>query len=387
MEYDAEQQRWAGSAAGMLLFQREVAPGESLRVTLLDWEDGKEKWSVDLGPRVNAHGYVAAMTELKDGHVGFHVGGEDGDEDGGEDSGELIVLRVGDGAVEHVVPAPLGTYHELPSGGVYRVFSKFMDGNSTIARFTSFDDFTQEWELDLDYDAHHHNIGLTEHDSTLEVCSFPVVGDAKKCKESIDLATGKRAEWLPSPAVFQTFGNKVLVMNPDTGDLRGYEGGEEKWRSDLGPSEMGHDLYSMNGAALVESGEELIRIDPSTGEEKWRMVEGEGLSPRSAESGDKAIMVGFDSRLTTGVLNLASGELEKSQEHEGQDALLKTWVTESKKVVTLRTGREGQGVELTGLEPGVAELQWRASFPEYDFVDDQHGHLVVFGENRIGVLQ
>ncbi|MDO5066126.1 MAG: hypothetical protein Q4D96_02450 [Propionibacteriaceae bacterium] len=361
---------WAATTAGVLLVP--VDPSSSQEVRLHAWEDGAQRWAVNLESEFEGFQKVRVQENFRQGHCALLLEAE------GKQS-RLVVLSTADGAVERSLTVQPGRYHEVESGAVYRLFESEEEG--AVARYTSLEKFDLEWETRMALHFGGAEVSLQERQSRLEIC-LPLDWNryAHGCQESLELTTGRPAAWLSSGNSFERFGDTVVVAEQGTGKIRGFVGNQEKWSKDLSWA----TLWAVQDALLVMSGEGMFRLDPRTGEEKWRSDLGES-QPVVVSAGEVTILMEYLPSFRTALLDLDKGRFE-FQEHDFQASGFHE-LTDKGWIISIQASEQAEGVVLRALEPGRAAPVWEASFPEYFWASNAHGHLLLQGGDTLAVAR
>ncbi len=345
--------------------------GVGTEVAMRSYDDGAELWRVDLADQMDGSPYAFTFAQLAGDHVAATWRGDE------TTDLQLALIDTGNGTIERTLTVPDGSYFEVSSGAVYRLWEEA--GIGYVSRYTSFADFTKQWDAPLDLAFGDVQPLFEEVDGRLEICLQPLGQNRPVvCSATLDLATGERPDWLPETATFQRAGDVVAVADYADGTLRGYRDGAEIWnRSVTEPS-----LLGIGGLLFLENAQTFINIDPATGQERWRMDRGERALSLLA-IGDQLVVAQTYPTWASGIVDPGTGRFELA-EHNQAEATSMLPVGDG----TLLGVHENQygGVFLVEVTPGQAQPTHVYDLAGYTGVLAAGDRIIAYSSTKVAVI-
>ena len=175
----------------------------------------------------------------------------------------------------------------------------------------------------------------------------------------------------------------VLVTSElEIGRLTAYDSaGKRLWQK----ADSGGPLHVFKDVLLVGSrrGEMIERLDPRTGDVRWRQNWGNGYPIIFDHEGRPVVLFAESQTLNVGIANMDTGEigLEKHSVASGRVVFR----TADGNIVA--SDDRGKGVELVAIRPGQSEKLWTQTFADYTEIQQADQYLVLSSREKVAVLR
>lgn len=365
-----------GGVAEGLLLAPNVANGET-RLKLLAWADGSERWSVDIGERIGGAVSIQFNTKLPGGLFGLVVTDAAG-------KNRFLVHRASDGGFVRELDLGNGSIVGSDTRAVYRYeLDEEIIGKVRISRIPDIaGSGAAEWTTELFIEPQEGAFMVKERDGFADLCWINEFGAEISCFESMSLGDGSPPSWKDESTSFVRVSGVVVTSEQENGRLTAYDStGNRLWQK----ADSGGPLHVFKDVLLVGSrrGEMIERLDPRTGDVRWRQNWGNGYPIIFDHEGRPVVLFAESQTLNVGIANMDTGEigLEKHSVASGRVVFR----TADGNIVA--SDDRGKGVELVAIRPGQSEKLWTQTFADYTEIQQADQYLVLSSREKVAVLR
>lgn len=364
-----------GTTEGLLVIP-DVTEG-GVRLRMLAWADGSERWAVDVSDRVSGAVNVQIHTKLPDGLFGLVVTDAAG-------KNRFLVHRASNG--EFVRELDLG-HGSIVGGDTKAVYRYEPDeeriGTVKISRIPDIaNSDATEWSTEVEIVPQEGAYTVKERDGFADFCWVNEFGAEISCFESMSLGDGSPPSWKDESTSFVRVSGVVVTSEQENGRLTAYDStGNRLWQK----ADSGGPLHVFKDVLLVGSrrGEMIERLDPRTGDVRWRQNWGNGYPIIFDHEGRPVVLFAESQTLNVGIANMDTGEigLEKHSVASGRVVFR----TADGNIVA--SDDRGKGVELVAIRPGQSEKLWTQTFADYTEIQQADQYLVLSSREKVAVLR
>ena len=364
-----------GTAEGLLVIP-DVTEADA-RLRMLAWADGSERWSVDIGDRASGAVSVHIHTKLPDGLVGLVVTDAAG-------KNRFLVHRVSNGEFVREVDLGLGSIVASDTKAVYR--SEPDEDRIGTVRIGRIPDIANsdatEWSTEVDIVPQEGAYMVKERDGFADFCWVNEFGVEISCFKSLSLADGSPPPWKDESTSFVRSNGVIVTSNQDSGRLTAYDSeGNQLWQK----ADSGGPLHVFRDALLVGSrrGEMIERLDPRTGDVRWRQNWGNGYPIIFDHEGRPVVLFAESQTLSVGNADMDTGEIRVEKYSVASGRVV--FRTADGDIVA--SDDRGKGVDLVAIRPGQSEMLWKQTFDDYTDIQQEDQYLVLRSKERVAVLR
>lgn len=364
-----------GTAEGLLVIPDVTEGGARLR--MLAWADGSERWAVDVSDRVTGAVSVQIHTKLPDGLFGLVVTDAVG-------KNRFLVHRASNG--EFVRELDLG--HGSLIGGDTKAVYRYEPDEERIGtvKISRIPDIANSdaiaWSTEVEIVPQEGAYTVKERDGFADFCWINEFGAEISCFKSLSLDDGSPPPWKDDSTTFVRVSGVIVTSEQEKGRLSAYDStGNQLWQK----ADSGGPLHVFKDVLLIGSrrGEMIERLDPRSGDVRWRQNWGNGYPIIFDHEGQPVVLFAEAQTLNVGIANMETGEigLEKHSVASGRVVFR----TAGGSIVA--SDDRGKGVELVAIRAGQAEKLWTQTFDDYTYIEQDDQYLILRSEDKFAVLR
>lgn len=380
----APQIAWEGQSGGGvvggvpegLLLAPNTADGET-RLRLFAWDDGSERWSVDIGERIGGAVSIQINTKLSDGLFGLVVTDAAG-------KNRFLVHRASDGGFVRELDLGHGSMVGSDTKAVYHYEpDEEAIGKVRISRIPDIaGSGAAEWTIEVAIEPQEGAFMVRERDGFADLCWVNEFGADVSCFKSMSLTDGSAPSWYSDSTGFVRIDGIVVASEHNNGRLAAYDSaGNQIWQK---PNSNG-PLHVFKDALLVGSlqGEMVERLDPRTGGVQWGQNWGSGYPTIFDHGGQPVVLLAESQEMYVGVADMGTGKIEL----EKYSVAFGRVVFRTADGNVIASDDRGEGVQLVAIKPGQPEMLWKQAFDGYTYIQQEDQYLILSSEDKFAVLR